>query len=429
MDWPQFEQAVFDRCDAIEPALGRRLVELEHVREKGSEAIRDNRQNADALRRVSYGETALAKTQDCFGLSLLRMVLLQHDIEIAVADVFVETFIDLKAVFPPFEFPLNSHNIVRVRQDAPARLARVSAPPCMTLASSQFALVAPMSVALLGQSVAPSLHLPLQLSRAPGQPSWQRKFNLRPARGAILCPPDEVRSLFSGSTIDYRVRTVAVEQTAQLPTFEVDASFVDDIVGPCYLYASLATDNIGFFGTARHRPRGILPPLGRLPNWASAGIKLHQSLLSVQVVANAPLGARLTHFDADVASQLFRFGIAIEKERSWGGDLVRVTVGVRVTGQFNLIVTPTNPNRLEIVSEQQGDLAIERVKLDVEVLNTKVPLPGIDEIVDRLATELTQLLVRDLGDYSTRLDQSIPGCDRVDARVYPAALAIYVHQS
>lgn len=429
VDWDEFEQEALASCDVIEPALGRRFGEFNQVRIAGEAIVIENRRNATDLNAICYGETPFSRTQNYLGLSHATLVYLQHDIEIAVAESFLSNMIDLAAVFPPFEFSLNSHNVVRATQSAPATFRKQSAPQCRTLASSHIALNAPVSVSILGQTANPDLFIPFQLSRASGQPSWQRKFLFQPARGPQLCPPDSVRRLFSGGTIDGRVRVEALGAASRIPPFDIDATFIDELFGPSYLYAGLVADNLAFFGVARHRPRKVLAPLGPLPGWASAGLKFDQSLLQVQVMANAPTGSWLTHFDADPAAQVFRFGIASEKEKSWGGDLVRVVVAVKVTGEFVLSIRPGNPNRLQIDSIQQGALRIERTKVDIEVLNTKIDPPGVDELVDRLATELARALAGDLGNYSTSIDKTIPNCARVDSRILPSALAIFVQQA
>jgi hypothetical protein len=426
MDWNTFETGALAKCEAIEISLNKRIAEFNQVLALGQAVFTENGQNAADLDAISYGETPLHHVQDGFGKAELKLVLLGHDIEIAVAQHFVDQLIDLDSVVPPIDVKLDPNNTAQVHQYARAQLVNTSNPPCKVLATTHLAIDTPIEVAILGQSAKADLFIPLQVTRAPQQPTWERKFVFRSARGPTLCPPDKVRQLISGRVIDGHVRTEVLNETQKIPPADIEAQFIDEIFGPSFLYAALATDNLAFFGIAGHRPRHVLPPLGPLPAWSSAGLKFHQSLLQAQVLAKAPAGAFLPYFTADIGAQVFRFAIAIEMEGSKGGDLFRVTVRVRVTGNFLLAIKSSNPNWLRMDSIQQGNLQIDRVNVEIKVFNSKIHVPGLDHVVDVLATELANRLIGDLGNYSTSIDELVPNCRQIDTQVLPEALAIFV---
>jgi len=425
MSWDDFEGEAVAKINLIGVSMTARLAEFEQVRDVGRLAVASGFGARGDLSAIARGETALTFTQSHFGQAHLQAVKLTHDLEIALSDRFVATLVNLNQVFPPIDFPLNAHNTVRAAQGGVASVALQGTPPCKILPTSHLAVDLSIAISVLGQAATPDFFLPFQVIR-PQQPSWTKKFAITPGRGPQICPPDGLATLFSSGTIEQRVRQEALTASQAVPSFDIDASFFDDLLGPAYFYAGLVTANIAFFGVARDRGRTALAPLDRLPAWATAGLKVHKSLLAVLVMAEAPNGARLTHFDADTGAQLFRFGIAMEQERSWGNDLVRVRVAVRVTGNFHLTFNLVQPNRLGIASIQDGALQIDRTKVDIEVLNTKIDPPGVDDIIERLALEIARRLAGDLGNYSTSQDQFIPNCTRLSCTVLPEALVVHV---
>jgi len=425
MSWDDFEAEALAMIDAIGVSMDTRLAEFEQSRDVARLAAASGGSVRGDLAAVARGETALTFAQSYLGEAHLQAVKLTHDLEVAVSDRFLRRLVDLDEVFPPSDFPLNAHNTVRAAQSGVAKSALQGTPPCKVLPTSHLALDLSIAISVLGQTVAPDFFLPFQVVR-PQQPSWTRKFAVVPGRGPQICPPDGLSNLFSSGTIERRVREEVLAASQTHPPFDIDVSVFDDLIGPSYLYAGLVTANIAFFGVARDRARTALAPLARLPEWATAGLKVHQSLLAVRVMAEAPKGARLTHFDADTGTQLFRFGLAMEHEKSWGNDLVRVSVAVRVTGDFHLKFNPVQPNHLRIASVQVGALRIDRTKVDTKVLNTKVDLPGVDDIIERLAREIAQGLVGFLGRYDYSIDQFIPECRRLSCTVLPEAVVLHI---